>query len=53
MLIRLIFRGGRIIALTGLRGSPEGEPGGELAIALLIPFVATKCRDIQGSAEVG
>jgi hypothetical protein len=35
MLIRLFVLGGRIIALTG-RG-PEGEPGGELAIALCNP----------------
>jgi hypothetical protein len=37
MLMRLFVLGGLIIALTGLGGLPEGDPGGELAIALLIP----------------
>ena len=35
--MRLFVRGGRIMALTGLEGMPAGEPGGELAIALLGP----------------
>ena len=34
MLMRLFVRGGRIIALTGRDGMPDGDPGGELAIAL-------------------
>ena len=34
MLMRLCVLGGRIIALTGRDGLPEGDPGGELAIAL-------------------
>ena len=33
MLIRLVVRGGRIIALTGLEGMPAGDSGGELAMA--------------------
>jgi hypothetical protein len=37
MLMRLFVLGGLIIALTGLGGLPEGDPGGELAITLLIP----------------
>lgn len=45
MLIRLFVLGGRIITLTGRWGLPEGEPGGELAIALWDSFVATKCVD--------
>lgn len=36
MLIRLFVRGGRITALIGLGGMPAGDPGGELAMALLI-----------------
>jgi hypothetical protein len=37
MLMRLFVLGGLIIALTGLGGLPEGDPGGELAITLLSP----------------
>lgn len=35
--MRLFVLGGRIIALTGRGGMPEGDPGGELAMALLYP----------------
>lgn len=35
MLILLFVREGRIIALIGRGGKPEGEAGGELAIALV------------------
>ena len=45
MLIRLFVLGGLIIALTGREGRPAGDPGGELAIALLKSLVATKCGD--------
>ena len=51
MLIRLFVLGGRIIALTGREGMPEGDPGGELAIALLVPLVATKCVDGEDIAK--
>lgn len=37
MLMRLVVLGGLIIALTGLEGPPDGDPGGELAIALIRP----------------
>ena len=50
MLIRLVVLGGRIIALTGRGGMPEGDPGGELAIALIESFVATKWDD--GEKEI-
>jgi hypothetical protein len=39
MLMRLFVLGGLITALTGLGGLPEGDPGGELAIALLKPWL--------------
>ena len=35
-LIRLPLRGVRIIALIGLDGGPTGDPGGELAISVVI-----------------
>lgn len=50
MLIRLVVLGGLIIALIGREDMPAGDPGGELAIALLYTFVATKCGG--GSAVV-
>jgi hypothetical protein len=37
ILMRLFVLGGRIIALTGRGGAPEGDSGGELAIALMNP----------------
>jgi hypothetical protein len=42
MLMRLLLRGGFIIALIGLCGRPDGDSGGELAMAPWIFFVATK-----------
>jgi hypothetical protein len=42
ILIRLVVRGGRIIALMGREPTP-GEPGGELAMALCVSAAATKC----------
>lgn len=34
MLMRLFVRGGRMKALAGREEMPDGDPGGELAIAL-------------------
>jgi hypothetical protein len=42
MLMRLLLRGGFITALIGLCGKPDGDSGGELAMAPWIFFVATK-----------
>lgn len=48
MLIRLAVRGCRI-ALDGRGGMPEGDVGGELAMALLVLISATKTEG--GSVE--
>lgn len=42
-LIRLLLLGGLIIALSGRCGKADGDPGGELAMALIMFVVATKC----------
>ena len=42
MLMRLLLLKGFIIALIGLCVKPDGDPGGELAMAQLIFVVATK-----------
>ena len=42
--MRLWLRAGRIMALIGLAGTLEGDPGGELAMAQRFVADATKCR---------
>jgi hypothetical protein len=51
MLMRLFVLGGRIIALTGRGGAPEGDSGGELAIALMIPSLRQNV-EVQSLARV-
>jgi hypothetical protein len=50
MLMRLLLLGGFITALIGLCGKPDGDPGGELAMAQLRFLVATKRVALAGIA---
>lgn len=45
MLMRLLLLGAFIMALIGLWDRPEGDAGGELAIARLVFVIATKYRE--------